>query len=51
MSTSTIPSNFIEQSKEFLSELVAWERNLPSIRWSDLQIEAQQGRVDLMSEI
>ena len=49
MATSTIPSNFIEQSKEFLSALVTWERNLPTIAWSDLQMEAQQGRVALIS--
>ena len=49
MATSTIPSNFIEQSKDFLSALVTWERNLPTIAWSDLQTEAQQGRVALMS--
>jgi nicotinamidase-related amidase len=49
MATSTIPSNFIEQSKEFLSALVTWERNLPTITWSDLQMEAQQGRVALIS--
>lgn len=48
MATSTIPSNFIEHSKEFLSALVTWERNLPTITWSDLQMEAQQGRVALM---
>ena len=49
MATSTIPSNFIEQSQEFLSALVTWERNLPTIVWSDLQTEAQQGRVALIS--
>ena len=49
MATSTIPSNFIEQSKEFLSALVTWERNLPTITWSDLQMEVQQGRVALIS--
>ncbi len=49
MATSTIPSNFIEQSKEFLSALVTWERNLPTITWGDLQTEAQQGRVALLS--
>jgi len=49
MATSTIPSNFIEQSQEFISALVTWERNLPTIAWSDLQTEAQQGRVCLIS--
>lgn len=49
MATSTIPSNFIEQSKEFLSALVVWEHNLPTITWSDLHTEAQQGRVALIS--
>ena len=49
MATSTIPSNFVEQSKEFLSALVTWERNLPAIAWSDLHSEAQQERVALIS--
>src|SRR6516165_2445023 len=49
MATSTIPSNIIEQSTDFLSALVTWERNLPTITWSDLQTEAQQGRVALIS--
>ena len=49
MATSTIPSNFIAQSKDFLSALVTWERKLPTITWSDLQTEAQQGRVALIS--
>jgi nicotinamidase-related amidase len=49
MTTSNIPPNFMEQSKEFLSALVTWEHNLPTISWSDLQTEAQQGRVALIS--
>ena len=49
MATSTIPSNFVEQSKEFLSALVAWERDLPALAWNDLRAEAQQGRVALFS--
>ncbi len=49
MATSTISSNFVEQSKEFLSALVIWERDLPTIAWSDLHAEAQQGRVALFS--
>jgi len=49
MATSTIPSNFVEQSKGFLSALVIWERDLPTIAWSDLHAEAQQGRVALIS--
>jgi nicotinamidase-related amidase len=49
MATSTIPTNFVEQSRDFLSTLVEWERNLPSIAWSDLREEAQQGRVALLS--
>jgi len=47
MATSTISSNFVEQSKEFLSALVIWERDLPTIAWSDLHAEAQQGRIVL----
>ncbi len=43
MATSTIPSNFVEQSKEFLSALVTWERNLPTLAWSDLHSEATFG--------
>lgn len=49
MATSTIPSNFVEQSKEFLSALVAWERDLPALAWSNLGAEAQQGQVALFS--
>ena len=49
MATSTIPSNFVEQSKDFLSALVTWERDLPTLAWSDLRTEAQQGRVALIS--
>jgi len=49
MATSTIPTNFVEQSRDFLSALVEWERSLPSIAWSDLREEAQQGRVALIS--
>src|SRR5713226_5426240 len=49
MATSTIPTNFVEQTKEFLSALVEWERNLPSVSWSDLREEAQQGRAALLS--
>lgn len=49
MAISTIPSNFVEQSKEFLSALVAWERDLPALAWNDLRAEAQQGRVALIS--
>src|SRR5258708_37708289 len=49
MATSTIQSNFVERSKEFRSALVTWERDLPSIAWSDLHSEAQQGRVALFS--
>lgn len=49
MTTSTTPSNFIDQSKEFLSALVTWEHELPSLAWSDIRMEAQQGRVALFS--
>jgi nicotinamidase-related amidase len=49
MATSTIPTNFVEQSRDFLSTLVEWERSLPSIAWSDLREDAQQGRVALLS--
>ena len=49
MAISTIPSNFVERSKAFLSALVNWERNLPALAWSDLRAEAQQGRVALIS--
>ncbi len=49
MATSTIPSNFVERSKDFLSALVTWERDLPTLAWSDLYAEAQQGRVALIS--
>ncbi|HJT59413.1 MAG TPA: isochorismatase family cysteine hydrolase [Ktedonobacteraceae bacterium] len=49
MTTSTIPTNFIEHSNEFLSALVKWERDLPRIAWNDLREDAQQGRVALFS--
>ena len=49
MTSSTISSNFIEQSKEFLTALVTWESNLSMISWKDLQTEAQEGQVALMS--
>jgi nicotinamidase-related amidase len=49
VASSTIPSNFIEQSKEFLSALVSWQRGLPTLAWSDLGTEAQQNRVALFS--
>ncbi len=49
MATSTIPANFVEQSSQFLSALVEWERNLSRISWNDLREEAQQGRVALFS--
>jgi nicotinamidase-related amidase len=49
MTSSTIPSNLIEQSKEFLTALATWESNLPMISWKDLQTEAQEGQVALMS--
>lgn len=49
MATSTIPSNFIELAQGFLSALVTWERDLPTLAWSDLRTEAQQGQVALFS--
>ena len=49
MATSTIPTNFVEQSTTFLSALVEWEHNLPGMSWSDLREEAQQGRIALLS--
>ena len=49
MAISTIPSNFVEQSKDFLSALITWERDLPTLAWSDLRMDAQQGRVALIS--
>ncbi len=49
MAISTIPANFVEQTKEFLSTLVEWERNLPAISWSNLREDAQQGQVALLS--
>lgn len=49
MATSTLPANFIEQATHFLDALVAWEQQLPTIAWSDLRAEAEQGRVALFS--
>ena len=48
MASSTIPANFVEQSKEFLSALIDWERSLPAISWNDLRDEAQQVQVALL---
>lgn len=47
MATSTLPTNFVEQSKDFLSALVEWERHLPVLQWSDFREEAQQNQVAL----
>jgi nicotinamidase-related amidase len=49
MTPWTIPTNFEEQSAQFLSALVKWESDLPGIAWNDLREEAQQGRVALFS--
>jgi nicotinamidase-related amidase len=49
MHKSTIPTSILEQGTDFLMALVEWERNLPSIAWSDLAEEAAQGRVALFS--
>ena len=49
MTSSIIPSNLIEQSKEFLTALVTWESILSMISWKDLQTEAREGQVALVS--
>jgi nicotinamidase-related amidase len=49
MTPSTIPTNFEEQSAQFLSALVKWERDLPGMAWNDLREDARQGRVALFS--
>ena len=49
MATSTLPENFLTQATQFLQELVAWERDLPSLSWDDFVVEAQQGKVALFS--
>ncbi len=49
MMNSTIPSTILEQGTEFLTAIVEWARNLPSMVWSDLAQEAAQGRVALFS--
>jgi nicotinamidase-related amidase len=49
MTNSTIPSTILEQGTEFLTAVVEWAHNLPSITWSDLAGEAAQGRVALFS--
>lgn len=49
MTPSTIPTNFEEQSAQFLSALVKWESDLPDISWNDLRQDAEQGRVALFS--
>ncbi|MBE3561991.1 MAG: hypothetical protein IMW89_22625 [Ktedonobacteraceae bacterium] len=49
MATSTIPANILEQAREFVGALAAWERTLPTIAWHDLAADAQHGRVALFS--
>ncbi|HEX6478656.1 MAG TPA: isochorismatase family cysteine hydrolase [Ktedonobacteraceae bacterium] len=49
MTLSTNPTDFEEQSAQFLSALVKWESDLPRIAWNDLREDAQQGRVALFS--
>jgi nicotinamidase-related amidase len=49
MTPSTIPTNFEEQSAQFLTALVKWESDLLHIAWNDLREDAQQGRVALFS--
>jgi nicotinamidase-related amidase len=49
MMNSTIPSTILEQGTEFLTAIVEWAHNLPSMAWSDLAGEAAQGRVALFS--
>lgn len=49
MATSTLSEHFLTQATQFLQELVAWERDLPSLSWDDFVVEAQQGKVALFS--
>lgn len=49
MATSIPSEHFLTQSTQFLQELVAWERDLPSLSWDDFVVEAQQGKVALFS--
>ena len=50
MTGSTAPSEqFLTQSTLFVQELVNWERNLPSLAWSDFTAASQQGKVALFS--
>lgn len=44
-----IPANIIDEGETFLQALVEWEQQLPSVSWSDLRPEAQQGRAALFS--
>jgi nicotinamidase-related amidase len=39
----------LEQATQFLAALSAWQRDLPSIEWSDLRPDAEQGHVVLFS--
>jgi nicotinamidase-related amidase len=49
MTNSTISTAILEQGAEFLTAIVEWAQNLPSIAWDDLAGEAAQGRVSLFS--
>ncbi|QBD79026.1 cysteine hydrolase [Ktedonosporobacter rubrisoli] len=49
MATSTIPENFVEHAVPFLQALVEWEKQLPTLSWSDLAVDAELGRVALFS--
>jgi nicotinamidase-related amidase len=49
MTNLTIPTSLLEQGTEFLTAVVEWRCNLPSIVWSDLAEEATLGHVALFS--
>ncbi|MBO0778781.1 MAG: cysteine hydrolase [Ktedonobacteraceae bacterium] len=49
MANTGLPSNFLEQATQFLAALEVWERDLPTIEWRDLAIDAQHGQVALFS--
>ncbi|GCF08552.1 cysteine hydrolase family protein [Dictyobacter arantiisoli] len=49
MTTSSLPEHFLAQSHLFLEHMVAWEQNLSSLTWQELQLEAQAGQCAIFS--
>src|SRR5690349_15019495 len=46
---STIPENIVEQATQFVEALAGWERDLPTLAWSDLAAKEQPEHIALFS--